>query len=78
MEIQRESNEMGVAVNERNVGKLYHRCQVHFLNNLADPVLVHDTELRKGLRDAVGYVSAPPEVIDDERDEEEHEASPPF
>jgi len=47
----------------------HQRCQAHFLNNLADPVLVHDTELRQGLRDAVGYVSAPPEKIEEEGDE---------
>ena len=52
----------------------HQRCQAHFLNNLADPVLVHDTELRQRLRDAVGYVSAPPEKIEEEGDE----ASPPF
>ena len=52
----------------------HQRCQAHFLNNLADPVLVHDSELRQGLRDAVGYVSSPPE----EMDEEGNESSPPF
>lgn len=52
----------------------HQRCQAHFLNNLADPVLVQDTELRQGLRDAVGYVSAPPEEIEEEGDE----STPPF
>ena len=52
----------------------HQRCQAHFLNNLADPVLVHDTELRQRLRDAVGYVSAPPEKIEEEGDE----SLPPF
>lgn len=50
----------------------HQRCQAHFLNNLAEPVLVHDTKLRQGLRDAVGFISAPPETLDAE------ESSPPF
>jgi hypothetical protein len=41
----------------------HQRCQAHFLNNLAEPVLVHDTELRQGLRDAVGGIPSPPETI---------------
>jgi hypothetical protein len=52
----------------------HQRCQAHFLNNLADPVMVHDTELRQGLRNAVGYVSSPPEEVD----EETREHTPPF
>ena len=47
----------------------HQRCQAHFLNNLAEPVLVHDTKLRQGLHDAVGYLSAPPKVIDEEGEE---------
>jgi transposase-like protein len=52
----------------------HQRCQAHFLNNLADPVMVHDTELRQGLRDAVGYVTSPPETLAEEGDE----ATSPF
>ena len=52
----------------------HQRCQAHFLNNLAEPVMEHDTELRQGLRDAVGYVSSPPET----EGEEEEEATSPF
>jgi hypothetical protein len=52
----------------------HQRCQAHFLNNLAEPVMVYDTKLRQGLRDAVGYLASPPE----EFDEEESEISPPF
>ena len=52
----------------------HQRCQAHFLNNLAEPVLVHDAELRQGLRDAVGYVSSPPEGMD----EEGSASTPPF
>lgn len=52
----------------------HQRCQAHFLNNLAAPVMVHDTELRQGLRNAVGYVSSPSEEID----EEGEEATSPF
>lgn len=52
----------------------HQRCQAHFLNNLADPVLVHDSELRQRLRDAVGHVSSPPEKMG----EEGGEATPPF
>jgi transposase-like protein len=52
----------------------HQRCQAHFLNNLADPVLVHDAALRQGLRDAIGYVASPPEAMG----EEENEAAPPF
>jgi hypothetical protein len=52
----------------------HQRCQAHFLNNLAEPVMVHDTELRQGLRDSVGYVASPPETVG----EEENEATSPF
>jgi hypothetical protein len=52
----------------------HQRCQAHFLNNLAEPVMVHDTVLRQGLRDAVGCVSSPPETLDEEGDE----AASPF
>lgn len=52
----------------------HQRCQAHFLNNLADPVMVHDTVLRQGLRDAVGCVSSPLATLD----EEGEEAASPF
>lgn len=52
----------------------HQRCQAHFLSNLAEPVLVHDSELRQGLRDAVGYISSPPEQVH----EDGREATPPF
>ena len=52
----------------------HQRCQAHFLNNLAEPVMVRDAALRQGLRDAVGYVSSPPEAMGEEGDE----ATPPF
>jgi hypothetical protein len=52
----------------------HQRCQAHFLNNLAEPVIVHDTVLRQGLRDAVGCVSSPLETLDEEGDE----AASPF
>jgi hypothetical protein len=41
----------------------HQRCQAHFLNNLAEPVLAHDTELRQGLRNAVGCIPTPPETM---------------
>ncbi len=37
----------------------HQRCQSHFLSNLATPVLVYDTQLRQGLRNAVGDLPAP-------------------
>jgi hypothetical protein len=52
----------------------HQRCQAHFLNNLAEPVMVHDAALRQGLRDALGYVASPPEAMGEEGDE----ATPPF
>jgi hypothetical protein len=52
----------------------HQRCQAHFLSNLAEPVLVHDTELRQGLRDMVGSISSPPEGMG----EAGGEATPPF
>jgi hypothetical protein len=33
------------------------RCQAHFLNNLADPALVYDDELRKWMRQDLGGLS---------------------
>jgi len=52
----------------------HQRCQAHFLNNLAEPVMVHDTELRQELRDSVGYVASPPETAGEKGDE----ATSPF
>ena len=39
----------------------HQRCQAHVLGNLAEPVLQHDTELRKRLRDDLGGLPAVPE-----------------
>lgn len=52
----------------------HQRCQAHFLSNLADPVMVHDSEHRQGLCDAVGCVSAPAAAVGTEG----NESSPPF
>ncbi len=38
------------------------RCQAHFLNNLADPALVYDDELRKWMRQDLGGLPKPSEV----------------
>ena len=38
----------------------HQRCQVHFLNNLVDPVLEFDTQLRTQLRDDLGGLPAVP------------------
>jgi transposase-like protein len=37
------------------------RCQAHFLNNLADPALVYDDELRKWMRQDLGGLPQAPE-----------------
>ena len=37
------------------------RCQAHFLNNLADPALVYDAELRNWMRQDLGGLPKPPE-----------------
>ncbi|MFC1996380.1 hypothetical protein ACFLXI_02075 [Chloroflexota bacterium] len=37
------------------------RCQAHFLNNLADPALIYDDELRKWLRQDLGGLPKVPE-----------------
>jgi hypothetical protein len=37
------------------------RCQAHFLNNLADPALVYDDELRKWMRQDLGGLTKVPE-----------------
>jgi len=37
------------------------RCQAHFLNNLADPALVYDDELRKWMKKDLGGLPKVPE-----------------
>ena len=37
------------------------RCQAHFLNNLAEPALLYDDELRKGMRQDLGGLPKVPE-----------------
>ena len=37
------------------------RCQAHFLNNLADPALVYDDELRKWMREDLDGLPKAPE-----------------
>lgn len=39
----------------------HQRCQVHFLNNLVEPVLAVDAQLRQALQDDVGGLPAVPE-----------------
>ena len=39
----------------------HQRCQAHFLNNLADPALVYDDELRKWMRQDLGGLPKAPE-----------------
>jgi transposase-like protein len=39
----------------------HQRCQVHFLNNLADDVLDYDDELRKAMRQDLGGLPKVPE-----------------
>ena len=68
----------------------HQRCQTHFLNNVATPVLALDTQLRQGMRDELGGLPPVPEspepleaVSDKERaeavsDEERAEVVPPF
>lgn len=48
----------------------HQRCQVHFLNNLAAPVLEHDATLRRQMREMLGGLEAPPRA--------EPEGSPPL
>ena len=38
------------------------RCQAHFLNNLADPALVYDDELRKWMRQDLGGLPKAPDA----------------
>jgi hypothetical protein len=38
------------------------RCQLHFLNNLVEPVLEYDTQLRKQLREDLGGLAKAPEI----------------
>jgi hypothetical protein len=50
----------------------HQRCQAHFLNNLAEPVLKLDTELRQRMRQDLGGLPPVPEDAGQGRD------SPPF
>ena len=47
------------------------RCQLHFLNNLAEPVLKYDKQLRKQMREDLGGLPKVPE-------NEPPEGEPPF
>jgi len=38
----------------------HQRCQVHFLNNLAAPVLEHDAQLRRQMQQTLGDLGTPP------------------
>ncbi len=40
----------------------HQRCQVHFLNNLAAPVLEHDAQLRRQMHETLGGLGAAPVV----------------
>lgn len=42
----------------------HQRCQTHFLNNVATPVLTLDTQLRQGMRDELGGLPPVPEPSD--------------
>ena len=42
----------------------HQRCQAHFLNNVATPVLALDTQLRQGLRDELGGLPPVPKPAD--------------
>lgn len=55
----------------------HQRCQAHFLSNLAEPVLIHDAQLRQGLRDAVGQI-APPPVEESVPETSKISETPPF
>jgi hypothetical protein len=52
----------------------HQRCQVHFLNNLAAPVLEHDVQLRRHMQESLGDLGTPP--VTDNR--AAAEAAPPF
>jgi len=58
----------------------HQRCQAHFLNNLAEPVLVVDAELRQQMREELGGLAPVPECVEAEEEpqssEESAEASP--
>lgn len=41
----------------------HQRCQAHFLNNLVEPVLAVDGQLRQGLQEAVGGLPAVPQKL---------------
>ena len=42
----------------------HQRCQAHFLNNLAEPVLAIDTELRQQMRQDLGGLAPVPEGVE--------------
>jgi transposase-like protein len=44
------------------------RCQLHFLNNLVEPVLDYDTQLRKQMREDLGGLAQVPENEPSEND----------
>jgi transposase-like protein len=44
----------------------HQRCQEHFLSNLAEDVLVHDTQLRKQMRQDLGGL---PKVVEKSKDD---------
>jgi len=52
----------------------HQRCQVHFLNAIAAPVLKHDAQLRRHLQESLGDVGTPPETVR----QAAVEAAPPF
>lgn len=53
---------------------VHQRCQLHFLNNLADPVLKVDTQLRKFMYDDLGEISAVPDQTESEPFPEQEQA----
>lgn len=61
----------------------HQRCQAHILNNLAEPVLQEDTQLRQWMRDDLrGLPGVPTEVEDEDTEgevgDEEAGSAPPF
>lgn len=42
----------------------HQRCQIHFLNNLAEPVLEYDTQLRQWMRQDLGGLPTVPRTAD--------------
>lgn len=54
----------------------HQRCQVHFLNNLAEDVLAYDDELRKNMRQDLGGLPMVPEHTSDAREETSSDSPP--